>query len=434
MNAVDSNPFLQLEFLTRVVKDMVVVNPNYTIIDNIVPSVEQSPALGTSIEWDIDVYDEGGMIPLSDPRATSSLVTGGAHRTKRWSPPHYRVKRRLDATDFKNLRELGARTQQRSIGREMIKWMARLRRMVDNRQLYSKWAAIQEPAAFNVHGAGITQRLDYSGCGFHPTVLVNWDAPGAQIIDDIIDMIGLFRTEAIRPTKAMYGTQVMSAMLADATIRAIINQHIFRRVNEQNIFNTTPGQTGIGALLKSMFGDMEFDYYQEGPPVSLRVPRGSTGTTIPVVGSPEFFNNGDTAHHIQPDGTTTEITITTLNPNAGTLFSGDLAGIPSPRGTIIRKRFEFIRYNQFVMFGEVPTGGSYPGTVESDGVDSVAELVSVLNEHGDGGLDRPQSGIGLRIIDKKDDDPPSKEIIISYTGGVVVYRERGCWLSGSVLA
>jgi len=434
MNPVANNEYLQLDFLRKVVRDLVVTNPNYAVIDKYIPTVDQAPELGTTIQWDVDVYDEGGMTPLVDPASTSPLVSGGMHRTKRWSPPHFRNKRRLDASDFKNLRELGSRTTQRSIGREVIKWMSRLRRMIDNRQLWLKWSAVQEAAAFTVYGAGVTQSLNYGGVGYHPTVTTNWDAPGAQILDDIIDFVSMFRTSAMKPVEAFYGTDVMSAMMSDATVRAIVNQQIFRRVNEQNIFMTTPGQTGLGMFLKSMFAGMEFNYYQEGPPVSLRVPRLSAATTIPVVGSANLFRNGETVNHIQPDGTTTEITMTTLNPNTGTLFSGDLAGITSPRGTIIRKRYEFIKYNQFVVFAEVPTSGSYPGDVETDGNEYPAELVTVLNEHGDGGLDRPASGIGVRLIDNKDHDPPNKEIITSFTGGVVPYREEGPWLSAQVLA
>lgn len=433
-NPLQDNPYLQLDFISKVVKDMVVVDPNYSIIDAYIPTTDQNPKYGTTIKWDIDVVDEGGMTPLTDPNAASPLVTGGAFRQKSWTPPHFRNKTRLDASHFMNLRELGTSDEQRAIGKLVIKWLARLRRMIDNRQLWLKWQAVQSNAAMMVYGAGVTQRLDYSGVGYHPTVVVNWNAAGAQILDDVISFVSMFRSAATAPEKCMYGTTVMSAMLSDATVRAIITQQIYRRVNDSNIFNTVPGQTGLEMFLKSMFAGIEFEYYQEGPPISLKVTRDSTGQTIPVAGPGVLFRVGETVDHIQPDNTRTSIVIGAINLGNGTLQSVTLAGVASPRGTLIRKRMEFINFDQFVIFSKVP-GSEYPGAgVESDGNDYHAELVTVENVHGQGGLDRPESGIVTRVIDNTDDDPPSKEIIASFTGGVVPWREDGPWLSATVLS
>jgi len=423
-NPLQDNPFLQVTFIDRVIGDLVVTAGNYSIIDQYIPTIDQDPRLGTSYKWDIEIFDEGGMTALSGINSKSSLITGGGLRQKEYSPAHFREGVRLDGSDFLNIRMPGSQTEQITMAQLVVKWVARLLRRIDNRKLWLKWQSVQSAAAFNLIGAGIIHQVDYSMYGFHPTYAPLWDAPGATVLDDIIDTMALFRTTGCKPVKAFFGTSVLQALLQDTTMRNIIQEQIFRKVNETNIFNPLPGAEGVTAFLKSMFAGMEFQYYSDGPPVALKVTKAATGTTLPVAGPTELFRVGETVDHVLPNGTRTSVVITAVSSVLNTITFAALA-VASPRGTLIRKRLEFMNYDQFTVFTEMPMGQL--------GGQEQAKFITVANIHAEGGLDNPKSGVASRVIRRLDDDPPYVKILASFTGGVVVLHEDGPWGSAKAL-
>lgn len=422
-NTLQDNPFLQVSFIDRVINDMVIGSESYAAIDADIPTVDQDPGRGTSIKWDVKVYDEGGMTPVVNINSTSPIVEGGAAFQKEWSPPHFREKVLLDGTDFLNIRRLGSMDQQKTLGECVVEWVGRLRRRIDNRQLWMKWQCVQSAIPVTLVGTNTTQRIDYSTFGLHPTPTVPWNAPGSTILDDIISFVSLFRNTGMRPRRAKYGTTVMAAMMSDPTVRTIIQEQMYRDVHARNILMTTPGEDGLSAFLQSMFAGLTFEYYSEGPPITLKVTKDVFGAVLPVAGATELFRVGETVDHILPNRTKTSRVITGVASDSITIAA--LAAVTSQRGTMIRKRYEFMDWDKFVIQADFPQGQSYGDK---------ANFVTVANIHGEGGMENPQSGIASRVIYNDDRDPPNMEIIASFTGGPVVWYEDGPWLAAPVLA
>jgi hypothetical protein len=424
LNPLQDNPFLQVEFIQKVVTDIVIANPQYTVVDNHIPSRDQDPNLGTTIKWDVDVYDDGGMTPAVEINAESPILTGGGARQLQFSPPHFREKVMLDGTDILNLRELGTINQQRSMANLILKWTARLRRRLDNRRLWYKWQAVQSFTPITLEGVGTQQTADYSTVGFHAGVATNWDAVGPTIIDDVIDFISEFREAATIPSVLYFGTDVLNALLTDATAAAglgpLVQGQIEFGVNPNNIYNPLPGMEGIKSFFENLFAGIRFEYNPFGPAVTLKTVKAVTAggpTVLPVVGNYQLFRVLDPVTVVYPNGTKTTTTITAITPLAGTVTVA--AALTAPKGTIVRKRYEFLDYDKVVLFAEMPTG--------QEGGNTQAEYVSVANIHVDSGLDNPLSGIGVRLIRHLDADPPRVEIIGSISAGVVVYYDEGPW-------
>ena len=416
------------QFITKVINDIVVDPQTFGVIDKWIPSRDQEPRLGDEIKWDIHVT-HGGMTQPAHEDATSPLIGGMGARQMKWTPPHFREKKVLGGTDIRNMRKLGTLNDMRTLGEEVAKHIQVLRSRIDNRIYWLKWEAVQNAAAFNIRGNNITVPLDYSDYGYHGNVGVFWDVGGATIIDDIIGFISQFRQSACIPTDAFFGTQVLQALLADATLATLVQGQVQRRVAPDGIYSPMVGQAGIITFLQELFGNVAFHYYPFGPVVTLTTinPIGAgAGVTYAVEGDLSLWAVGDVATCTYPNGTQVAVTIQAagidLVNNAITLNAGAVA---IPMGSQILKRMEFLHYDQFVMFSEMPPG-QMGGQVQS-------EFVTVSNFHGEGGIPNMQSGIVGRTINKEKDDPPSVEMIASFSGGVVVYHPEGCWLSYKVL-
>lgn len=431
LNPLQDNPFLQVEFIQKVVTDIVIANEQYTVIDQHIPDRDQDPGLGTTVQWDVDVYDDGGMTPAVEINAESPILTGGASRQLRFSPPHFREKVALDGTDILNLRELGTTNQQRNMANLVMKWTARLRRRLDNRRLWYKWQAVQSSTPLVLDGIGTQQTVDYTGVGYHDNVGTMWDAVGPNIIDDVIDFIAQFREAATIPSVLYFGTDVLNAILTDATamtgLGPLVQGQIEFGVNPNNIYNPMPGKEGIKAFMENLFAGIRFEYNPFGPAVTLKTTKLATAggpTVLPCVGNWQLFRVGDAVTVVYPNGTKTNTTITALTPLTGNITVA--AALTAPAGTVIRKRYEFLDYDKVVMFADMPMG--------QEGGQVQAEYVSVANIHTDSGLENPQSGIGIRLIRHLDADPPRVEIIGSISAGVVVYYDEGPWGVYKVLA
>jgi len=424
LNPLQDNPFLQVEFIQKVVTDIVINNPQYTVIDTHIPDRNQDPGLGVTVQWDVDVYDDGGMTPAVEINAESPILQGGAARMLNFTPPHFREKVALDGTDILNIRELGTRNQQRSMANLVLKWTARLRRRLDNRRLWYKWQAVQSSAPLALEGVGTQQLIDYSTVGYHDSVGVMWDAVGPTIIDDVIDFIAQFREAATIPSVLYFGTDVLNALLTDATaatgLGPLVQGQIEFGVNPNNIYNPLAGKEGIKTFMENLFAGIRFEYNPFGPVVTLKTTMAGTGagpTVLPCAGNYQLFRVGDAVTVVTPAGVKTATTITAFNALIGTVTVA--AALTVPRGTLIRKRYEFLDYDKVVLFADMPAG--------QEGGQVQAEYVSVANIHTDSGLDNPQSGIGVRLIRHLDDDPPRVEIIGSISAGVVVYYDEGPW-------
>jgi hypothetical protein len=426
LNPLQDNPFLQVEFIQKVVTDIVIANEQYTVIDQHIPDRDQDPGLGTTVQWDVDVYDDGGMTPAVEINAESPILTGGGSRQLRFSPPHFREKVALDGTDILNLRELGSTNQQRSMANLVLKWTARLRRRLDNRRLWYKWQAVQSATALTLEGVGTQQNVNYSGVGYHDTNLNPWNLAGCTIIDDCIDYISEFREAATIPSVMYFGTDVLNAILTDATaatgLGPLVQAQIGFDVNPNNIYNPMPGQEGIKTFFEKLFAGIRFEYNPFGPVVTLKTVKAiaAAATVIPCAGNYQLFRIGDVVTIVSPDGATKITrTITALTQANGTITVGVAVGTAMARGTIVRKRYEFLDYDKVVLFADMPMG--------QEGGQVQAEYVSVANIHTDSGLDNPQSGIGIRLIRHLEADPPRVEIIGSISAGVCVYYDEGPW-------
>jgi hypothetical protein len=441
LNPLQDNPFLQVEFIQKVVTDIVISNPQYTVIDTIIPDRDQDPSLGTTIQWDVDVYDDGGMTPAVDIGAESPILQGGGARQLRFSPPHFREKVTLDGTDILNLRQLGTINQQRNMAELVMKWTARLKRRLDNRRLWYKWQAVQSTAPLALEGVGTNQNFDYSSVGYHTGIGgASWDAIGATILDDIIDFISEFREAATIPNAMYFGTTILNALLTDATtppaagvpsIGGMIQSQIGYDVNPNNIFNPMPGQEGIITFMEKLFAGIRFVYNPFGPVVTLKTlkaaPTGAGPTSFACAGNYQLFALGDAVTLAYPDGTKFPCIVTALTPATGLVTLSHVLPftVAVPKGAIIRKRYEFIDSDKVVLFADMPSG--------QEGGQVQAEYVSVANVHVDSGFDNPQSGVGIRLIRHFDDDPPRAEIIGSQSAGLVVYYDEGPWAAHSVI-
>jgi hypothetical protein len=244
------------------------------------------------------------------------------------------------------------------------------------------------------------------------------------ILDDIIGFIAQFRQVSCYPQEAYFGSTVLQTMLADATLRGLITAQIGNRVNDDNIFNVTPDQAGMTTFLENMFAGITFKYYNVGPVVSLVtvVPNlGGVGVGTVVDGAIELFAAGDVVTVKWPDGTRVTATIGVVSAANRTV-----TGIAAcPRGTIIQKKMEFLHADRFVIMAEMP-----PGQL---GGQETSEFVTVANPHGDGGISNMQSGVVGKTINKEREDPPSVEMIASFTGGIVVYHTDGPWCGAQVI-
>lgn len=441
LNPLQDNPFLQVEFIQKVVTDIVISNPQYTVIDTIIPDRDQDPSLGTTIQWDVDVYDDGGMTPAVDVGAESPILQGGGARQLRFSPPHFREKVTLDGTDILNLRQLGTINQQRNMAELVMKWTARLKRRLDNRRLWYKWQAVQSTAPLALEGVGTNQNFDYSSVGYHTGIGgASWDAIGATILDDIIDFISEFREAATIPNAMYFGTTILNALLTDATtppaagvpsIGGMIQSQIGYDVNPNNIFNPMPGQEGIITFMEKLFAGIRFVYNPFGPVVTLKtLSVGAVGagpTSFACAGNYQLFTIGDTVTLAYPDGTKFTCIVTALTAATGLVTLSHVLPftVAVPKGSIIRKRYEFIDSDKVVLFADMPSG--------QEGGQVQAEYVSVANVHVDSGFDNPRSGVGIRLIRHFDDDPPRAEIIGSQSAGLVVYYDEGPWAAHSVI-
>jgi hypothetical protein len=148
------------------------------------------------------------------------------------------------------------------------------------------------------------------------------------------------------------------------------------------------------------------------------------GTSFPVDGSLEAFAVGDVVEAVQPSGVIVSLTVAAIDRGRGFITKAG-APITLTRGTVIRKVSELVYDNAFVIMAKMPSG--------QEGGDTISEMVFTANEHGEGGMDSPQTGIVGRTIDNTNQDPPSREILISANAAPAVYRPIGCWSSSTVL-
>jgi len=410
-------------YVTKVINDIVIDSQDFGVIDQYIPDRTQEPNYGTDIVWDEQVF-LGGMTAPSDVNATSPIVSGEGARQRRWTPPHFREKTIITGDRLLNMCQLGTTNNMRKLATELNKDIARLRTRIDNRRYWLKWEAVQNNAAFNVIGNGMQISLDYSTVGIHPTAAPAWNGALPTILDDIIGFVSQFRATGFYPVEAMFGTPVLQTMLADTTIRTLLENQIYRNVQQRNIFNTTPGQAGLTAFLESIFAGIKFSYYPVGPIVTLvaTLPNPGGGVASVVDGPIELFAVDDVVTMKQPDGTRSSVTLTAVSTTQKTITG---AGAHA-KGTVFYKRMEFMHRDQFVMMAKMP-----PGQI---GGDVAAEWVYVGNFHGPGGIDKPVSGIVGKTINKENEDPPRIEVISSFSGGVVVYHTDGPWLSATVLS
>lgn len=421
VNSLQDYGFFTPEYINKVINDLVIDPQTYGLVDQYMPTVDQDPSLGTDMQWDEDTII-GGMTKTTDVDSPSPIISEPGGISHRWTPPHFREKAVIGSKAILNLRQLGTSNKPRQLGVEINKWIQRLRLRIDNRIYWLKWEAIQNSAAFNILGNGLAYSLNYSTVGFHPQPAVSWTGAMPTILDDIIGFISQFRTVACYPKTAYFGTTVLQAMLSDTTLRQLINAQIGFNVNEPNIFNTTPGQVGLSTFLQNVFGGITFNYYPIGPIYSLIVilpnTAGAAATTV-VDGELEPFAVNDIVMVKWPDGTRATATLTAVGSNTVT-------GVAAcPRGTVVRKRAEFLHNDRFVIFADMPSGQL--------GGDTMAEFRTVANPHGEGGIGNMQSGILGKSINKENEDPPRIEMVASVSGAPLVYHTDGPWCAAQVI-
>lgn len=403
MDALLNNPFLQPQYVNKLMQGIPVDDSMYALKD----SIPFTTYAGDKVVVDVE-YSMGGMTQAATRGAESPIVEQIGASQFEFKPALFREKVALSEKDIHAIRKLGTAGEVQTAAERVAKTVKALRHRIEARIEWSKWEMIR--GSLSIAQNDIQFTVDYNvPAEFTPTAADLWNTTNGDPVVNMQEWEALFESEASEPEKYYFNKVVMRALLQNEAIRTLRDSLLSGQSDPRMI-----SVGNLDLILKQYIGDREYQVYDKGYPIvaKLETALGSATTTFSVDDA-TGIEDGDVLKVIHAQSGYAGLAYVTVSGapsgNSITIAAGHgQAGLTFPIGSIVTIRKKFIKDDEFIIMGAIP-----PGTI---GIDTWAEFISTNHYYGPNGLDEPQQGMFIRVDNKVKGDPPTIEIVSGVYG------------------